>query len=198
LRSVSLDDDLACGLRSSDQSVYCWGFSPYGTNLPTTSGPFEAISVGDRLACGVRADHTAACWGDSALLARLPSSLTGVAQICARSGGACVRHTDGSIACFGFANYASATIPEPNKDFMDVTCGDALACGLRSDGRAECWGQSSLLGSLTPADATERFTDLDAGKDYACGLHADGSVGCWGRNYNGQAPRTRTATFSLH
>jgi hypothetical protein len=68
---------------------------------------------------------------------------------------------------------------------------------LRSDGRAECWGQNSLLGSLAP-DATERFTDIDAGKDYACGLHADGSVGCWGRNSNSQAPRSRTASLSLH
>jgi alpha-tubulin suppressor-like RCC1 family protein len=52
------------------------------------------------------------------------------------------------------------------------------------------------VSALDP-DASQRFTDLEVGRDYACGLHADGTVGCWGRNYQGQAPSSRTPSSVL-
>ncbi len=62
-------------------------------------------------------------------------------------------------------------------DFTAVTAGYSHVCGLRSNGRALCWGRG-LNGETEPPEGT--FTSVSAGNGYTCGIKTDGSVSCWG------------------
>ena len=51
------------------------------------------------------------------------------------------------------------------------------ACGLRTDGRVECWG-AGTTGRADPPEAS--FTQISVGPYYACGIRDDKAVQCWG------------------
>lgn len=78
------------------------------------------------------------------------------------------------IAAFGVRRVSAVLSPQ-------LTAGAYFTCGLRSDGRAHCWG--SVLS--TPPDAV--FTHLAAGSHDACGLTPTGEALCWGENDFGQS-----------
>ena len=86
-------------------------------------------------------------------------------------------------------------------DFVALTAGDNLGCGLTADGEAWCWGKNEFgqVGSPPPSDCPEGqcippprrvasavpFTRMDAGLDHVCALTAGGAAYCWGNNVAG-------------
>lgn len=62
--------------------------------------------------------------------------------------------------------------------FTQVAVGSAaFACGLRTNGSVECWGENSVGQSRPPAGA---FRTISAGDRHACGIRADFTLACWG------------------
>ncbi len=57
-------------------------------------------------------------------------------------------------------------------------------CGLKFDGRAECWG---LNDGGQAEDQIGPFAQVAAGVDHSCGLEIDGDIDCWGDNEGGRA-----------
>jgi alpha-tubulin suppressor-like RCC1 family protein len=81
--------------------------------------------------------------------------------------------------------------------FQSVTAGEFHSCGLRDDGRAECWGWNSHgeLGTDVPIGAvsgpalvrgTTRFDRIVAAVRHTCGIATSGDVHCWGRSADGE------------
>jgi hypothetical protein len=195
LRSLSLGGGAACGVQPDD-SLHCWGSSPFRTNAPLELSGFRDVAVGDQLACGVRLDGSLSCWGSNDVVARVPKGITSVAQVCVYSGSGCARHDDGSIECFGTASYVGRVVPAPNSGFTDVSCGEFQVCALRGDGTALCWGDDALFSAgFNPPAGISDFTNIDVSYQHSCGLRKDGSITCWGSNNYGQALPTRTAKY---
>ena len=71
--------------------------------------------------------------------------------------------------------------------FTEVTVGEGFACGLRTNGRAACWGDDSS-NEADPPSAT--FTQISVGgyilADFACGVRTTGNLACWGDNTYGE------------
>ena len=61
--------------------------------------------------------------------------------------------------------------------FIQVGAGAIHSCGLKRDGRVECWG-SNAYGQAE--DQAGPFVQLSVGGGHTCGLKADGGGACWG------------------
>ena len=66
-----------------------------------------------------------------------------------------------------------------------ITGGLYHTCGIKTDGTAQCWGQTNS-GQSSPPSGVE-FTQIAAGKYYTCGLQTDGTAQCWGQDVDGQS-----------
>ena len=56
-----------------------------------------------------------------------------------------------------------------------------FACGVRTDGTLDCWGNRRRLDIMPIPTGT--FQSVSAGLTHACGLRTDGTVACWGSVY---------------
>ncbi len=77
-------------------------------------------------------------------------------------------------------------IPLAPDAFTAVSAGSSHACGLRTDGIVECWGDNRHGKTHAPLG---RFAAVSAGGNHTCGLRTDGTIKCWGRaDNNGEHP----------
>ena len=159
----------SCGLRL-DQRVECWGDAPFeGPAL--LKGKYDAVSVGKAIMCGLRNDNSVHCEGEM------------------RS---CELGSESRIEC----SDRLGPIGAPGGEFVGVSAGGYHACGLRWNGRAECWGANGN----GQADAPDgRFIALSAGEFHTCGLRIDATIGCWGNSVFGmlQVPIGRFSQLSV-
>lgn len=66
----------------------------------------------------------------------------------------------------------------PTDGFVAVSTGADHVCGIRGDGRAECWTLDAS--NLRDAPATGRtFVALDSFGNHTCGLRGDAEITCW-------------------
>ena len=167
--TVSVGDEAYCALRE-DGGIQCWDNLHHHHTAPgririsevtPASKDFVSISVGVRHACGLRQDNTVECWGDNYDYY-----------------GYCEADQYGMPIC-GFEAQGEyiGQAESPAGEFIAVSAGAFHNCGLRPDGRAECWGRNSS-GQATPPP--EAFAAISAGHSHTCGLQADGEVQCWG------------------
>ncbi len=79
--------------------------------------------------------------------------------------------------------------------YIAVHAGGSHTCGLKADGKVQCWGQNSSgqLGnnSTTPSAlpvtvGSETYQALSAGMYHTCALKTNGDLQCWGNDSNGQ------------
>ncbi len=170
-----------------DKELYCWGDNTYGQvgdntivdkNVPTqVSGNHEdwiwVTIQGYENACGIRGSNsqgTAWCWGDGAT-GKLGDGNS---------------PTDSLVpvqVAGGFTDWTQV-----NSD------GGGAVCGLRTNGRAYCWGfgGNGRLGDgttttrTTPTEVSGGYTDWTAiyGNALSCGIRGNGRAFCWGLNSN--------------
>ena len=62
-----------------------------------------------------------------------------------------------------------------------MSAGQGLACGLREDQTAVCWGPPGAGTSGELDVPGGRLLSVSAGSGQACGLRPDGTLACWGR-----------------
>ncbi|GAB3346064.1 PxKF domain-containing protein [Lysobacter tyrosinilyticus] len=190
-----------CGLRQ-DGKASCWGDNYDGEAKPLP-GTFIELSAGFQHTCGLRGDGSVECWGQGYSLppgapppppgmppkpSPIPTgTYTALASGMSTTCGLRVReqpwqNPEGNVVCWSANGWNQLPSPPPG-DFVALSLGDNFACGLRANGRAECWG------AMNPQQVpTENgFIAITAGAMHACGLHPDGSVRCWGENWAGQA-----------
>ena len=149
---VAAGFEYSCGLKN-DGSILCWGGGGVGqTNPPSPEGPYTAISAGYTGSCALRTTGELVCWGNrfgTEGVAPAGSNWTGV------GGGAvgyCAVNSAGGISC-GHTDYPDLfTNNAPAGTYVQVDMGGSHACGILSDGSANCWSGSPtpLPFSLTP------------------------------------------------
>jgi alpha-tubulin suppressor-like RCC1 family protein len=128
---------------------------------------FSIVSTYDDHTCGLTTDGLAYCWGDN-LFGELGDGTT------------TSQRTSPSAVAGGH-------------QFINVTAGSVLSCGVATDRRAWCWGFLVGDGTLderrTPVlvRGDLRFYQIVAGEFHTCGVtYPDRRAFCWGDNQFGQ------------
>lgn len=184
-----------CGIRTNGR-LYCWGDGWYGTNgdgtqnnyslphetsMDTGSPPgysdWKTVSMGLTTGCGLRGNGTIYCWGaNSNYNVGINSSVT------PQTRPQRVHDTGGAPTW---------------TDWVEVTSGNNVSCGRRTDGRAYCWGiggnrgdNSAFGGSYNgrpqivhdeaaPASWLD-WKYITTGFENVCALRTNGKLYCWG------------------
>ena len=120
-QSVSLGSALACAIRVSGK-VACWGYDVDGNTSPPR-GKFRSVSVGSAHACGIKVDDTLACWGPNKI--RITST------------------SDWAFSTSHVSETHYGQADPPPGTFLTVAAGGVHTCGIRTDGRAICWGANN-------------------------------------------------------
>lgn len=193
-----------CG-RTSAGVVYCWGSGGFGqlgngTTAIDIIAPllvgggltYDTIAVGDVHVCGLTAAGAAYCWGadeHGELGAGTPGPTT------------CSATNAPSFPCSGSPMAVAGGL-----QFVSLSSGVAIACGLDASGSAYCWGgdeygelgigtDTASLAACTFGSCSRTplavvggllFTTLATGAFHACGLTSDGQACCWGSNALGE------------
>ena len=111
--------------------------------------------------------------------ARAPAAEVRGRPVAARSG------RGGELVCWGTAVAGKPDFwTPPAGTFTQVDVSDELACALRTDGTAACWGIPSGVGAHDPQGG--RCAAVAAGILRACGLRPSQEIECWGSNSQGQ------------
>ncbi|MGD0274251.1 MAG: hypothetical protein ABSB96_11045, partial [Gaiellaceae bacterium] len=195
---VKAGDSHACAVRSSDHSVWCWGYNSNGQLGDNSTSErhtpvqvhgegdvglltnVDQVSVGGFHSCAVLSDHSVYCWG---------------------AGG------NGEL---GNGSLVESHYPVPVTGIATATklsAGASHTCALLSNQSLRCWGSNfdSQLGlgkighSETPisvSNITTAATQVSAGGEHGCAVLADHSVWCWGRNAYGQLGNNSTTDSS--
>lgn len=187
---ISTSGSEACAI-DSQGDAWCWGDNS-NTNLGTdvcctnSQTPVQVvgghkwtkISVGLVMACGVATDGEAYCWGNDDYQQQGESPSPG----------------DGSPTVAVDESSVSGT------SWTDVAAGDGIACGIRNDGTAWCWGGEYTDALGCAGACTENYipvqvggspsgtawTAIDVAYDYGCGIRDDDTAWCWGNDGSGQ------------
>ena len=201
-----------CMIAATGQA-YCWGANTDGRlgdggtanqalPVPVVGGAgFLSVSAGWRASCGLMAEGPAACWGNPSY--GVPNGgAVPYRSISAGYDAGCGVSGTGTVSC---GSSALSVIAGPVR-FVEVSVGNAVACGLTAAGRAWCWGdnRSGQLGagdrdagsSPRPVAGGLTFISLSAGSRHACGVTADGTGYCWGGNESGQLGTGDTVSAS--
>ena len=191
---------IACGVRE-DTTLECWGYEKAldddgnGTAVRGADGwvdlrpreaGFERVWLEWPSLCALRTDGVVGCWADiggndgeqeplELELVGEPRSVRLIRRHAPDSNsvivvGYCVLRADGTPYCTDPATAASL----PQGRFADISL-DAR-CGVRLDGRIECWGYRD---NYTSPPGTGPFTDVTLGGRTACGIEFDSEVVCW-------------------
>ncbi len=180
-----------CGIRP-DKKTECWGKSKYFPEAGDAPDiEFAIVRVWadgyDNLACGVTSGGEEFCWEITDGSNTYKQDYSNVADTTISYSHGCKLLTDKSVGCnfmvtwadeetIEFGNLFGEASPPPGA-FEEVAAGVVFTCGLRAEGRVECWGRDNQGQSSPPGGD---YTDISVTNDYACGLRADGGVTCWG------------------
>ncbi len=175
-----------CGI-DTDSKLSCWGalqrFNDplIGPAEPTTDTFTFAASGSDKVAA-VRSDGQVVEWGAGSPPA---GDLVGVvAKAVALGGGGlrCVIKLDDTVSCSGIGGGSLPALSPPiTSKFQRITIGPSgAACGVRTDGKLECWGRGYVDDRLPDVTGTETFKDVYLRSDGSCALRNDDKLVCWG------------------
>ncbi len=167
-RSLSVASDYGCGVRDSGE-VACWGpagrsclvrdgvldcrarYNDDGRDSPP-EGAFIDVAVNRVFSCGVRADGEVTCWGVER-----------------------TKECHLQVTCSGWDNGPIPPGPFVSIDVAAMGRHTSPVCGLRPDGRIDCWNDGSQR--LRPPPGAFVAVDVGAAN---CAVRVDGSATCWG------------------
>ena len=175
-----------CGI-TEFQTVVCWGLLQ-----PNPSGRFIQISVGDWHGCGILEDGSIRCWGRNDQLQASPPSPyyftkehnDGIHPGRPRSGGfRQYKHKsqDSSINENNSSPKLIHKISNKREEFVQVSCGKEISCGLTKRGLIHCWGKT--MANPPPNYSFGPFKQISCGSfDKCCSLSLNGTAVCWGED----------------
>ncbi len=200
---ISASEEFTCAIDDAGDG-WCWGDNS-NTNLGTgsccTASPdpvqvigghsWIKIDTGLIAACGLATDGKAYCWGNDDY---------------EQQGEDDADPDDGSPSVEVNESTVTGTA------WTDVVMGDGIACGIRNDGTAWCWGGTdytaalgcggSCPGNYIPTKVADggvsgsAWIDIDVNYDYGCAIRDDNTAWCWGNKANGRLGNGQTSGLS--
>jgi Regulator of chromosome condensation (RCC1) repeat len=141
------------------------------TDGGSTSGDSGGVDSGDDSGTPSEVD-----WGDCTF-----------EQISAGSNTTCVLTRSKQIACWGYEGWEDYYGYPPSGEFQSMTSStdsSASMCGLRPDGRVECWFDYYPDSVFVTSVPEGTFVQVDDSGRTACVLDAAGVATCWGDVYD--------------
>ncbi|NOU30459.1 MAG: hypothetical protein HOO96_21365 [Polyangiaceae bacterium] len=172
-----------CGIDTAGK-LSCWGAVEPREPLLGPAGPtadiFKSVAIGTANVAAIRSDNQVVEWRD-----RGPTDgeLVGIVAKAVTVGAAshrCYINLDDTATCTGLdrGNLPALSPPAASK-FTTITIGPSgFACGVRTDGKLECWGRG--FADLPDVTGTETFKNVYLRNDGACALRNDDKLVCWG------------------
>lgn len=183
----------ACGIRASDDALYCWGYNNEGglgdnTNTNRSSptgvnggGAWKYIATGYGNSCGIKTDDSLWCWG---------------------------RNVFGAVGDNTQVDKWVPTAVNGGGTWKRVSIGYEHACGIKSDDTGWCWGYraNGEIGDgtygarvLVPTAVSGgyKWKEISVGTWSSCGIRTDGVLMCWGDNSRGQLGNNTTNTSNV-
>lgn len=160
ISQVAVGDYGACTL-SDEGVVTCWGDAPAAPD-----GRFEAVAVGEEVACGITAAGVT-CWGAVEDGPALPEGDFTDLDLGGYDDGGCALGGDGAVTCWG--QWTS-----PAGEYASISVSDAAACGVDASGALDCWDSQA---SVAPPQGSD-FVGVAAGTVQLCALREDGTLAC--------------------
>lgn len=165
---------------------------------------FSSLAAGGDFACGVRCNGNVECWGganaDSQLdVTSVNNDDAPFVAVTAGTAHACALTAyDGFLVCWGRSTEGQTTVPAAGLlaagMWIHAAAGNASTCGVRGNGKVECWGELSD----SPSDSL-LFESVAVGSTAACGLLLDGAeVSCWGTGAGSAAPSDTVSVAALN
>jgi alpha-tubulin suppressor-like RCC1 family protein len=189
-----------CAIKSSDSSLWCWGYNGTGavgdgTTTSRTSSPVQVSGTWAQVSgggdgggtytvtlsatyytCGVKSDNTGWCWGSNG---------------------------SGNL---GDGTTTQRTSPvQVTGTWSSINVGQGYhTCGIKTDNTLWCWGYNGYgqlgIGNTTDASTPQQvsgsWTSVTIGNTHTCAIKSDGTLWCWGRNGNGQLGDNSTTNRS--
>ena len=158
---IDAGDSMTCGIKTADQSAWCWGVGALGDGAGWQAGTSVAKQVsggatwskvvgGTEVACGIKSDGTLWCWGNrfGGLLGTgstsgyntVPTEVTGGGTWIDVAMGTCGIKTDGTLWCWGGVNGATTPTLFDSGSWIKIASGEVHTCGIKTGGAAYCWG----------------------------------------------------------
>jgi alpha-tubulin suppressor-like RCC1 family protein len=107
-------------------------------------------------------------------------------------------NTDGQLGVGDRSLRTRPTRVGTASDWISISCGESVTCGIRAGGRVWCWGGNGAgqvgIGSVEPANVLEpaevigiadSVAQVSAGFDHVCAVTTSGALYCWGENWEG-------------
>lgn len=142
---LALTGGEACAIKT-DGSLYCWYLNCGVNDVPacpgkiySPAGKFKQV-INNPAFCGLQTNGLIRCW-DYTGNAMLLSSTSRMVRISGGGANICGLTEQGNIECATrFENEFGGADPKQGP-FIDLAVLEKTTCGLRPNGRAECWGQ---------------------------------------------------------
>jgi alpha-tubulin suppressor-like RCC1 family protein len=177
--------------------MYCWGRNQYRQTCDEFFTPYihtvsniciaphtgwDKISTSDNHNCAID-DGRMYCWG-----------LNDEGQL----GNNTTVNDNKPLLVKGLLNTSTGIQDPAFTDWINVSVGKSLTCGVRNNGIAYCWGRNNdgqigdntFTDRPTPTPVVGGFTDWNnvsvVGGEHVCGLRKNGEAYCWGSNNDGQ------------
>jgi len=147
---LSVGEETACAISTSDGSVTCWGRDNNGQADPP-SGVFDKVDIHSNHACGIRADATMECWGADTHNKDEPEGSDYWLDVATGHEQSTGIDLDGNLHCWGLNNIHQCDVPAGA--FVSIDYGHNHGCGLTPEGTTECWGSNDYGQLDLPADA---------------------------------------------
>jgi len=196
-RDIATGINTACGVRSGDGALECWGsYTTLLNNIPP--GSFNAVFLRHQTACALGTNSALSCWGDNVntVVNLVNNAPQGQAFDFVDFGQyhACAINPAGAVECWGSTTYDKTIVPPElaGLTMVDLALGLEHSCALEDSGVAHCWGAGSAAykqdaaphfgQAIPPRTPDAVFEELMARKHTTCGLKRDGGMLCWGQS----------------
>ena len=188
LTRIATGSDFACGLRSADRAILCFGMPgemPPASVLAPPAGEFVDLCAAASRACAVSVDGSLACWGEALTEFQPPAGVFKTVRC--GSTLMCATRNDGALTCWGAETAGQVMTPLPGA-FTDVALAQsgslpnqAYGCGIRDDGSLASWGKAP---PGAPATGSYREIHVAGPTEYSdgsgCAVQRDGVLSCFG------------------
>ncbi|MBJ92940.1 MAG: hypothetical protein CMP23_00545 [Rickettsiales bacterium] len=152
----------------------------------------QFVAAGRYHGCAVRQDGLVACWGVDDSSAMDSGQVTGSMQpqygagevVAGEFFGCILKYDTASVHCWGHDDDQQVS-GIPLGTFIQVSAGTRHVCGVRSNGRLECWGAALSWNEQPPSGIA---LEVASGEDFSCARMEDTSLVCWNMPTGVQPP----------
>ena len=168
---IATGADTACGVRSSDDRVVCWGDDTWHIVSSANGGLFKMVAVGPEHACAIAVDRQMVCWGNGTT-------------------------ADGGV---GAGDGVGATRTDVRHgSYLAVSAGGVHTAAITVGDRFTCFGDLSAAPQCSSRSSAENFGawyQVAAGRVHTCILGdpqdssgPNGTVECFGQGRGSSSP----------